>query len=93
MAVAAVASLMVLDLAGRFTLGKCPPGREVVRVVLPAQFVEGFFKTLRIDVENFGKTEDFEIVLVHVENELPHPQDPLAFGLLKVNPEPITEFT
>ena len=29
----------------------------------------------------------------HAVNELPHPQLPVEFGLLKVNPEPITEFT
>jgi hypothetical protein len=29
----------------------------------------------------------------YTENELPQPQLPVAFGLLNVNPDPITEFT
>lgn len=30
---------------------------------------------------------------LYTEKELPHPQLPVEFGLLKVNPEPMTELT
>src|SRR5262249_24370425 len=40
------------------------------------------------ELQQFGKLHT-----PYTENELPQPQLPVAFGLLKVKPEPITEFT
>jgi hypothetical protein len=33
------------------------------------------------------------VVSGHAENELPHPQPPVAFGFLKVKPEPCIDVT
>lgn len=68
------------------------PGEVAAEAVGKTLPVHWFF--LRPGAFRAGQAAQSQGGLIsYTENELPQPQLPVAFGLLNVNPEPITEFT